>query len=66
MRPARLYREISASEDVLMAKYLSLRGAKCRTDVRVHTAETDADHLLRLAKEAGADLTVTGAYGHSR
>jgi len=49
-----------------MAKYLSLRGAKCRTDVRVHTAETDADHLLRLAKEAGADLTVTGAYGHSR
>jgi len=49
-----------------VAKYLSLRGAKCRTDVRVHTSETDADHLLRLAKEAGADLIVTGAYGHSR
>jgi len=49
-----------------VAKYLSLRGAKCRTDVRVHTAEADADHLLRLAKGADADLIVTGAYGHSR
>ena len=49
-----------------VANYLSLHGAKCRTDVRVHTAETDAGHLLRLAKEAGADLIVTGAYGHSR
>jgi len=51
-------------EDV--AKYLSLRGAKCRTDVRVYTAETDSAHLLRLAGGAGADLIVTGAYGHSR
>jgi nucleotide-binding universal stress UspA family protein len=51
-------------EDV--AKYLSRREVKCRTDVRVHTAETDAAHLLRLAKGADADLIVTGAYGHSR
>jgi nucleotide-binding universal stress UspA family protein len=49
-----------------VARYLSLRGAKCHTDVRVHTAEGDAEHLLRLAKEAKADLIVTGAYGHSR
>jgi len=49
-----------------VAKYLSSRGAKCRTDVRVHTAEADADHLLRLAKDASADMIVTGAYGHSR
>jgi nucleotide-binding universal stress UspA family protein len=49
-----------------VAKYLSLRGAKCRTDVRVHTAEADASHLLRLAKGVDADLIVTGAYGHSR
>ena len=48
------------------AKYLSLRGAKCRTDVRVYTAEADAAHLLRLAKGAEADMIVTGAYGHSR
>ncbi|MBU6462207.1 MAG: universal stress protein [Bradyrhizobium sp.] len=51
-------------EDV--ARYLSLRGAKCHTDVRVHTASADADHLVRLAKAADADLIVTGAYGHSR
>jgi nucleotide-binding universal stress UspA family protein len=49
-----------------VAKYLSLRGAKCRTDVRVHTSETDAGHLLRLAKDVSVDLIVTGAYGHSR
>jgi nucleotide-binding universal stress UspA family protein len=49
-----------------VSKYLSLRGAKCQTDVRVHTAESDAGHLPRLAKKADADLIVTGAYGHSR
>jgi nucleotide-binding universal stress UspA family protein len=49
-----------------VAKYLSMREVKCRTDVRVHTAETDAVHLLWLAKGAGADLIVAGAYGHSR
>jgi len=49
-----------------VAKYLSARGAKCRTDVRVHSAEPDAGHLLRLAKGADADLIVSGAYGHSR
>jgi nucleotide-binding universal stress UspA family protein len=49
-----------------VAKYLSSQGAKCRTDVRVHTAEADSDHLLRLAGGLNADLIVTGAYGHSR
>jgi len=49
-----------------VARYLSLRGANCRTDVRVQTAESDSAHLLRLASGAGADLIVTGAYGHSR
>jgi nucleotide-binding universal stress UspA family protein len=50
-----------------VARYLSMRGAaKCRTDVRVHSAEPDAGHLLRLAKDADVDLIVAGAYGHSR
>jgi len=49
-----------------VAKYLSSRGAKCRTDVRVLTAEADSDHLLRLVRGTDADLIVTGAYGHSR
>jgi nucleotide-binding universal stress UspA family protein len=49
-----------------VARYLSLRGAQCHTDVRVHSAEADAEHLLRLAEGVKADLVVTGAYGHSR
>jgi nucleotide-binding universal stress UspA family protein len=49
-----------------VAKYLLQRGVNCRTDVRVHTSDTDTSHLLHLAKEARADLIVTGAYGHSR
>jgi nucleotide-binding universal stress UspA family protein len=49
-----------------VAKYLQGHGVKCETDVRVHMAEPDARHLIRVAKENGADLIVTGAYGHSR
>jgi nucleotide-binding universal stress UspA family protein len=49
-----------------VARYLQAHGAKCQTSVRVHMAETDAHQLIRLAKERGADLIVTGAYGHSR
>ena len=49
-----------------VARYLSLRGVKCRTDVRAHTAESSSAHLLRLANAARADLIVSGAYGHSR
>jgi len=49
-----------------VAEYLQIHGAKCRTDVRVHMAESDAHQLIRLAKEDGADLIVTGAYGRSR
>jgi nucleotide-binding universal stress UspA family protein len=49
-----------------VARYLSLRGATCRTDIRVYTAEPDSAHLMRLASAAGADLIVSGAYGHSR
>ncbi len=49
-----------------VSDYLSLRGAKCQTDVRVHSLEADASHLLRLARDVKADLIVTGAYGHSR
>jgi hypothetical protein len=53
----------AASRDV--AKYPSRRGVKSGTDVGVHTAETDASHLLRL--EGGRRRSyLTGAYGHSR
>lgn len=36
------------------------------TDVRVHMAESDAHHLIRVARETDADVIVAGAYGHSR
>jgi nucleotide-binding universal stress UspA family protein len=49
-----------------VARHLERHGAKCRTDVRVHMAESDAHQLIRLAKADDADLIVTGAYGHSR
>jgi nucleotide-binding universal stress UspA family protein len=49
-----------------VAKYLQRHGVKCETDIRVHMAESDARHLIHVAKEDGADLIVTGAYGHSR
>ncbi|MDH6259090.1 universal stress protein [Bradyrhizobium sp. BR13661] len=49
-----------------LAKYLQGHGVTCRVDVRVHTAESDARHLIRLAKDEGVDLIVAGGYGHSR
>jgi nucleotide-binding universal stress UspA family protein len=49
-----------------VARYLRGHGTTCETDVRVQMAESDARHLIRVAKEDGADLIVAGAYGHSR
>lgn len=49
-----------------VAKYLESHGASCQYDVRVHSAESDARCLTRLAQQESADLIVTGGYGHSR
>ncbi|WP_024341984.1 universal stress protein [Bradyrhizobium japonicum] len=49
-----------------VAKYLQAHAVKCQGDVRVHMAEPDAHQLVRVAKDEGADLIVTGGYGHSR
>jgi nucleotide-binding universal stress UspA family protein len=49
-----------------VARHLLRHGVKAETDVRVHMAESDAHQLVRLAKDTGSDLIVTGAYGHSR
>ncbi|WFU70584.1 MULTISPECIES: universal stress protein [unclassified Bradyrhizobium] len=49
-----------------VANYLKKHGVSCEHEVRVHTAEPDADYLIRLAAGVGADLIVTGGYGHSR
>lgn len=49
-----------------VARYLQRHGVSCQHEVRVHTAEPDAGYLVRLAADIGADLVVTGGYGHSR
>ncbi|WP_076861384.1 universal stress protein [Bradyrhizobium mercantei] len=49
-----------------VASYLERHGVNCRFDVRVHTAESDAEYLVRLAGNEGADLIVAGGYGHRR
>ncbi|PJG51233.1 universal stress protein [Bradyrhizobium forestalis] len=49
-----------------VAGYLQRHGVSCQHEVRVHTAEPDAGYLVRLAADVGADLIVTGGYGHSR
>lgn len=49
-----------------ISRYLESHGANCQCDVRVHSAESDARCLIRLAREGNADLIVTGGYGHSR
>lgn len=49
-----------------VARYLQRHGVKSEVDVRVHMAESDAQQLVRLTKDLGADLIVAGAYGHSR
>lgn len=49
-----------------VSSYLESHGASCQYEVRVHSAESDARCLIRLAKGEGADLIVTGGYGHSR
>ncbi|UGX97974.1 universal stress protein [Bradyrhizobium barranii subsp. barranii] len=49
-----------------VAKNLQSHAVKCQVEVRVHMAEPDAHQLVRVAKDKGADLIVTGGYGHSR
>jgi nucleotide-binding universal stress UspA family protein len=49
-----------------VSKHLESHGASSQHDVRVHSAESDAHFLIRLAREENADLIVTGGYGHSR
>lgn len=49
-----------------VAAYLKKHGVSCEHEVRVHTSEPDAGYLVRLAADVGADLIVTGGYGHSR
>jgi nucleotide-binding universal stress UspA family protein len=46
--------------------YLARHRINADPRVIAQRERSTADHLLRLAKQEGADLLVTGAYGHSR
>ncbi|WP_456710055.1 hypothetical protein [Bradyrhizobium sp. USDA 4452] len=45
-----------------VASYLERHSVNCQFEVRVHTAEPDEEYVMRLARQEGADLTVTGGY----
>jgi nucleotide-binding universal stress UspA family protein len=55
---------LSHVEDV--SRYLEGHGVKVIGRAPVHAAKSVADELVRVAKDEGADLIVSGAYGHSR
>ena len=47
-------------------EYLALHGVKARTVLQARRAASVADELIQTAEREGADLIVSGAYGHSR
>jgi nucleotide-binding universal stress UspA family protein len=49
-----------------VARYLTRHRIKCGPRVMIRKEGTGAAQLIRLAQDEGADLLVTGAYGHSR
>lgn len=49
-----------------VSRWLESHGVNCQYDVRVHSSESDARYLIRVSREEGADLIMTGGYGHSR
>lgn len=49
-----------------MAQYLMRHGTKSQVDVLAKTEPHVSDILLRRAREVGAQMIVSGAYGHSR
>lgn len=49
-----------------LVRYLDRHRIKSRSKVLVPAEGSNAERLLQLARDEGADLLVTGAYGHSR
>jgi nucleotide-binding universal stress UspA family protein len=49
-----------------VVRYLTQHRINATTRVMLQQQGSAAAHLLRLVQEEGADLTVSGAYGHSR
>ncbi|RXF73161.1 universal stress protein [Hansschlegelia zhihuaiae] len=53
-----------SAEDV--CAWLTRHGVACRPSIRAGDIQSIADELLDLTGDLGADLIVSGAYGHSR
>jgi nucleotide-binding universal stress UspA family protein len=49
-----------------VARYLSYHRIEMESRVMLEQRGSGAEQLIRIAREDGADLLVTGAYGHSR
>ena len=49
-----------------VVRYLTRHRIKCDPRIVVHQEGSGAAQLFKLAQDEGADLLVTGAYGHSR
>jgi nucleotide-binding universal stress UspA family protein len=49
-----------------VAHYLGRHKINAGPKIALRRKDSDAAQLIRIAQEAGADLLVTGAYGHSR
>jgi nucleotide-binding universal stress UspA family protein len=49
-----------------VVQYLARHRVKGEPKVILHREGSSAAQVLQLAKDEGADLVVTGAYGHSR
>lgn len=51
-------------DDVML--YLALHGVKAEGRIEIRSLGSGADQIIGFAEDEGADLLVTGAYGHSR
>lgn len=49
-----------------VVRYLAQHRIKAESRVEIQLCESGADQIIGLAEDEGADLLVTGAYGHSR
>ncbi|MEY9626366.1 universal stress protein [Sinorhizobium fredii] len=57
-------RAVESATDVV--RYLINHGARARSEVFSHGGAADGETLAEIAKQVGADLVVSGAYGHSK
>ena len=49
-----------------VVRYLARHRIKAERRVEIQAQGSGADQIIALAEDEGADLLVTGAYGHSR